>query len=37
MKKIAIFGANSAIALACARRFASSGAELFLVARDAGR
>ena len=37
MKKIAIFGANSAIALACARRFASAGAELFLVARDAGR
>ena len=34
MKKIAIFGAHSAIAVACARRFAATGAEIFLVARN---
>lgn len=34
MVKVAIFGANSAIAQAVARRFAGEGARLFLVARD---
>ncbi len=34
MKKIAIFGATSAIASACARRFVADGRDLFLVGRD---
>lgn len=34
MKKIAIFGATSAIATACARRWAKEGRDLFLVGRD---
>ncbi len=33
-KKIAIFGATSAIATACARRFVADGRDLFLVGRD---
>lgn len=37
MKKILIIGATSAIAEATARRFAQSGAELFLIARDKRR
>lgn len=36
MKKILIIGATSAIAEACARRFAARGDALFLVARNAG-
>lgn len=35
MKKIAIYGATSAIAVATARRYAGHAAEFFLVARDA--
>lgn len=35
MKRILIIGANSAIASACARRWAADGNEFFLVARDA--
>lgn len=34
MKKILIIGANSAIATACARRWASQGSAFFLVARN---
>lgn len=34
MRKIAIFGATSAIATACARRFVAGGRDLFLVGRD---
>lgn len=37
MKKILIVGANSAIAAACARRWAEQPATFFLVARDSGR
>lgn len=35
MKRILVIGANSAIASACARRWAAAGSEFFLVARDA--
>jgi short-subunit dehydrogenase len=35
MKRILIIGANSAIAVACARRWSREGARFFLVARDA--
>jgi hypothetical protein len=34
MKRVLIIGATSAIATACARRWAAGGARLFLVARD---
>ncbi|CAB3718895.1 putative oxidoreductase [Paraburkholderia sediminicola] len=37
MKKVLIVGATSAIAIACARRWASEGATLFLVGRQAER
>jgi short-subunit dehydrogenase len=37
MKKVLIVGATSAIAIACARRWASEGAALFLVGRNAQR
>jgi len=37
MQKIFIIGATSAIAQAVARRYASTGASLFLTGRDAGR
>lgn len=37
MKKVVIFGATSAIALACARLWASEQASFFLVARDANK
>lgn len=37
MKKVLIFGANSAIAGACARIWAGQGAAFYLVARDPGK
>ncbi len=37
MKNILIIGANSAIAMACARRWALQGANFFLLARDTQR
>ena len=37
MKKVLIVGATSAIAMACARRWAAEGAMLFLVARDSSK
>ncbi len=37
MQNILIIGATSAIAEACARRYAGTGATLFLTGRDAGR
>ncbi len=37
MKKILVIGANSAIAAACAQRWATPGAEFFLVSRHAER
>lgn len=37
MKRILILGATSAIATACARRWARQGAQLHLVGRDAGK
>ncbi len=37
MRKIAIFGATSAIATACARRWVAQGRHLFLVGRDPHR
>lgn len=37
MKKIIIFGANSAVAQACAKLWAEGGNDLFLVGRDANK
>jgi short-subunit dehydrogenase len=37
MQKVLVIGANSAIAQACARRYAKAGAALFLTGRDAAR